>query len=130
MDCLYFAKLTANYTPKNRLKKYLAERVSTLEKMDVADPAQVVQFLERHIGLANKSYRNCTPVTLTQRVLRSSQDIVLSVVCLFDITLYKKHGSFTQQTNHARPIESTAPQAADRFSGFSNYTSNPSARFE
>lgn len=98
---MYFSKITNQWTGSNSLQKYLLGIVKACEKQDVNDSADMKNYLEKHVQLANQTYRRCSPAKLSERggpkdKWGPSDDVTLTVDGLFDVKLYKKAGTFAE----------------------------------
>ena len=95
----YFAKITSSWTPSNSLKKYLAEKVKEVENKDVVTEAEVFDWLNAHVALANRRFVRCTPEKLERRNARTGGDVFISCG-VFQVTLYPKAGTFSAGASH------------------------------
>lgn len=95
---MFFAKITHDNAPKNRLQIYVKEQVQLLDSLTVEDPAALGEHLNHLVHRANGKFPRCGPLKSYLHKSHTGDGFTTGISDLVQISLYKQRGQFEALT--------------------------------
>lgn len=106
----YFARISSQLRPANRLQEYLLRLVQKFDNVLLDDPEELFRMVEQYAQQASRANHRCTPQKAgANRDFKTKEISSIGAGGLFTISLHKVTGTLAPQTAETKPAPALAP---------------------